>query len=426
LVQLVIVVAQGFARDELLLRAYQLTYLTLLSIIPALALAGTLVDLIGGGGSVIGALLDRYAAAAPSEARSFLLDRAAHFDFGALGPLGGVVLLATTVLAIGSVERALNAVWGVREARGWTRRIPDYLAVMVVAPLVVGVAIPLRTSLESQELVSWALQHPLFATLYHAGLRRLPALLLVLGFSFLYAFLPNTRVRWLSALLGGLAAAFLFGVTQELFVQLSIGAARSNAVFGALAGAALFLVWIYTSWSIFLLGAEVAYAHQTLPLYRREVRGEPASPAAREALGLAIAVECGRAFRDGAAPWSADGLSETLDVPLRTVRGVLDELASANILAECGGEHSGAFQLARPLEQIRVADLLAALRGPRTTALAVPDVARVVSAVLADVDEAAAAPAEGRNLRDLLDALGGPGNAAARPAGAVDRPGSAA
>ncbi|MEN8162082.1 MAG: YihY/virulence factor BrkB family protein, partial [Myxococcota bacterium] len=204
--QLAILVAQGFARDELLLRAHQLTYLTLLSLIPALALAGTFIDLIGGGGSVIQALLDRYAAAAPAETRSFILERVADFEFGALGPLGGAVLLATTVLAIGGVERALNAVWGVREPRGWSRRVPDYLAVMVVAPLVVGIAIPLRTSLESQELVSWALQHPLFATLYHAGLRWLPALLLVLGFSFLYAFLPNTRVRWLSALLGGLAA----------------------------------------------------------------------------------------------------------------------------------------------------------------------------------------------------------------------------
>jgi membrane protein len=413
LVQLAIVVAQGFVRDQLLLRAHQLTYLTLLSLIPALALAGTLVDLIGGGESVIRALLDRFAAAAPVEARTFILERVADFDFGALGPIGGAFLLGTTILAIGNVERALNAVWGVRESRRIARRVPDYLAVLVVTPLAVGVAIPLGASLESQELVSWALRHPLFETVYHAGLQRLPTLLLVLGFSFLYGFLPNTRVRPLSALLGGLTAALLFGVAQEGFVRLSIGAARSSAVFGALAGAGLFLVWIYVSWAVFLLGAEVAYAHQTLPLYRREVHGEPASPAAREALGLAIAVECARAFRDGAEPWSADGLSETLDVPLRTVRGVLHQIADAGILSECGGDQSGAFQLARPLEQVRVADLLAALRGPRNAALAVPEVGRVVLDVLAEVDAAAGAVAEGRNLRDLLDALGSPRDSAA-------------
>jgi membrane protein len=270
----------------------------------------------------------------------------------------------------------------------------------------VGIAIPLRATLESQSLVAWALQHPLFEALYHAGLRQLPTLLLVLGFSFLYGFLPNTRVRPVSALLGGLAAALLFGLAQHAYVSLSVGAVRSNAVFGALAGAALFLVWIYLSWSIFLLGAEVAYAHQTLALYRREVRGEPASPAARETLGLAIAVQCARAFREGAPPWTADALSEALDVPLRTVRGVLDELARAEILSECGGEREGAYQLARPLEQVRVADLLAALRGSRATALAAPEVAHAVAAVLAEVDRAAAAAAEGRNLRDLVDAIG--------------------
>jgi membrane protein len=410
--QLAILVAQGFARDQLLLRAHQLTYLTLLSLIPALALAVTLVDLIGGGEQVIRELLDRFAAAAPADVRAFILERVAAFDFGTLGPLGGGLLLATTVLAIGNVERALNAVWGVREVRPWARRIPDYLAVLVITPLAVGVAIPLRATLESQRFVAWALQHPLFDALYHAGLRQLPTLLLVLGFSFLYGFLPNTRVRPVSALLGGVAAALLFGLAQHAYVALSIGAARSNAVFGALAGAALFLVWIYLSWSIFLLGAEVAYAHQTLPLYRREVRGEPASPAARETLGLAIAVQCARAFREGGPPWTADALSEALDVPLRTVRGVLDELARAQILSECGGEREGAYQLARPLEQVRVAELLAALRGSRETALAAPEVARAVAEVLAEVDRAAAAAAEGRSLRDLVDALGP----------AVDRP----
>ena len=403
--QLAILVAQGFARDQLLLRAHQLTYLTLLSLIPALALAVTLVDLIGGGEDVIRTLLDRFAAAAPPEVRDFILARVAAFEFGRLGPLGGALLLATTVLAIGNVERALNAVWGVREVRPWARRIPDYLAVLLIAPFVLGVAIPLRATLESQQFLNWALENPLFAALYHAGLRQLPTLLLVLGFSFLYGFLPNTRVRPVSALLGGIAAALLFGFAQQAYVGLSVGAARSNAVFGALAGAALFLVWIYLSWSIFLLGAEVAYAHQTLPLYRREVRSAPAGPAAREALGLAIAVQCARAFREGAPPWTADALSEALDVPLRTVRSVLDELAAAHLVRECGGEQTGAYQLARPLEDVRVADLLAALRGSRRMVLAAPEVARAVAEVLSEVDRATFAAAEGRNLRDLVDTL---------------------
>jgi len=399
------VVSEGFARDQLLLRAHQLTYLTLLSLIPALALAVTVVDLVGGGEQVVRVLLDQFAAAAPAETRAFIVQRVAEFDFGALGPIGGAALLATTVLAIGNVESALNAVWGVKEARPWVRRIPDYLAVLVVAPLVLGVAISLRASLESQSLLRWALQNPLFEAAYHTGLRQLPGLLFAAGFSFVYWFLPNTRVRPLSAVLGGLAATVLFLLAQRAYLELSIGAARSSAVFGALASAVLLLVWVYFSWAIVLFGAEVSYAHQTLPLYRREVRGEPASPAAREALGLAIAVQCARAFRDGSPPWTADALSETLDVPLRTVRSVLDQLIGAGLLSHAGTEPGGPVQPARSLERIRVADLLAALRGSRDTGLAAPEVARAVAEVLADVDRAAATAAEGRNLRDLVETL---------------------
>jgi membrane protein len=350
------------------------------------------------------------------EAREFILERVPAFSFGALGGVGGVVLLATTVLAVGSVERALNAVWGVHDARPWVRRIPDYLAVLVVAPLVVGVAISLRATLESQGFVRWALQHPLFEALYDTGLRQLPTLLFVIGFSFLYWFLPNTRVRPLAALLGGATAGLLFSLAQSAYIGLSIGFSRAGAVFGAAAWVALFLVWVYFSWSIVLFGAEVAYAYQTLPLYRREVRGAPAGPAARETLGLAIAVQCARAFRDGTPPWTADALSEGLDVPLRTVRSVLEELARAGIVSASGDAQTGAYQPARPLEQIRVADLLAALRGTRETTLAAPEVASAVAEVLAEVDRATAVVAEGRNLRDLVDALGP----------AVDRPEPAA
>jgi membrane protein len=404
-------VAEGFARDQLLLRATQLTYLTLLSLIPALALAVAVIDLIGGGEQVVRQLLE-LVAAVPGEVREFILARVADFQFATLGPLGGALLLATTVLAIGNVERALNAVWGVREARPWMRRVPDYLAVLVVAPLVLGVAISLRATLESQGLLRWALQHPIFDAAYHKGLRQLPVVLFVIGFSFVYWFLPNTRVRWLSALLGGLAAAVLFSVAQFVYQELSVGAARAGAVFGVLANGVLFLVWVYISWAIVLFGAEISYAHQTLPLYRREVRGEPASPAAREALGLAIAVQCARAFRDGAPPWTADALSEALDVPLRTVRSVLDQLTQAGIVRPCGDEPNEAVQPARPLDRIRVVDLLAALRGSRETVLAAPEVARAVAEVLDEVDRAAESAAAGRNLRDLVEALGP----------AVDRP----
>jgi len=194
----------------------------------------------------------------------------------------------------------------------------------------------------------------------------------------------------------------LFSIVQWAYVRFSIGAARYDAILGSMAAIGLFLMWVYISWAIVLLGAEVAYAVQTLRLYRLEVQGAPAGAAAREFIGLAIAVQCARAFQRHAEPWTPQRLSDGLHVPFRTVQAILDELCTAGILAPCGGENVGAFQLGQPMEQTRVSDVLLALRGPRETAMSDPEVTQEVAAVLREVDQAAAVPAERRNLRDMV------------------------
>jgi membrane protein len=403
LLQLAIVIGEGFVRDQLLLRAYRLTYLTLLSLVPLLALAVTLVDLVGGSEQVLRWIVGQVAAGSP-EAVDYILRYVQQFDFRALGGVSSLILLATTILAVGGAEQALNAIWGVKKQRPWVRRVSDYLAVLIVAPLLLGVAIPLRTTLESQWVVQRLLEVPGFADLYRLGLAQAPTLLVVAAFSFLYWFLPNTEVRARAAAVGGLVAGVLFSAAQVLYLGFSVGAARYGAIFGTFAFLPLLMVWIYLSWAIVLFGAEVAYAVQTLPRYRREVRGQPAGPAAREAIGLAMALQVARAFRDGRAPWDTEALSDALDVPLRTVRGVMGELESAGVVRACAGEgEEGGYLLARPAERIRVADVLAALRGPREARLPGGEVARAVSEVFGAIDREALRVAEARTLHDLLE-----------------------
>jgi membrane protein len=177
-----------------------------------------------------------------------------------------------------------------------------------------------------------------------------------------------------------------------------------DEAFAASAWVVMFLVWVYIAWAVVLLGAEVAYAHQTLSLYRREVQGKAAGTAARETIGLAIALCCARAFHERTQPWHPDALSDSLDVPLRTVREVLRALEQAGIVAPCGGEAAGAFQMARPAEQVRVSDVLAALRGNPAVQLGVAELSRTVNGILAEVERAGGAVAESRTLRDLLSA----------------------
>lgn len=399
--------AEGVGRDQILLRAHSLTYLTLLSMVPLLALAVSLVELLGVSAELTRLIAGQLAAGSPEAAR-FIEERAAELEFGALGTLGGAVLLASTVLVVGSVEKSLNGIWGVTKQRPWVRRVPDYLAVLLVAPLLLGIAISLGTTLQSQWVLQRLLETPLFEDLLRFGLRQAPTLLLVAAFAFLYWFLPNTEVRLPSALLGAAVAGVLFTIAQRIYVGFNVGAARYDAVFGTFAALPLLMVWLYLSWAIILLGAEVAYAHQTLPTVRREARGKgsEAGPGVRETIGLAVALEAARGFRDGRPVWSAVNVADELDLPLRTVQEVAERLERAGIVIG-SGEREGGFQLGRPAEQVRVADVIAAIRGPRATEDVPPptEVGRLVQEVVRELEASEAKASEARTLHDLLEGV---------------------
>jgi membrane protein len=412
--QLGLLIVEGFGKDQLVLRAQSLTYLTVLSLVPFLALIVSFAAVLDVDKRVLQILVSYVSAAVP-EAGQYLMRWTQDLEFGALGPIMGGVLIATTVLAVGGIEQALNAIWGITKQRPWLRRIPDYLAVLVIAPLLLGVAIPLRASLESQWIVQRLLDVPGVSALYQFGLKQTPLLLVTAAFSFMYWFLPNTEVRVRSALLGGVVGGALFGAAQTAYVKLNVGAAKYSAIFGGFAALPLFIVWVFFSWAIFLLGAEVAYAYQTLARYRREVRGAAAGPAARELIGMAIVLECARAFDRGDPPWTVEGLSETLDVPLRTVRDVTERLAESGILAPSGGPTPDVFQMGRPAERVRVADVLRTLRGARDVVLGEPRLAAEARRTLEDVDAAAARVAEQRTLRDLIRELEAGGRADEEP-----------
>lgn len=366
--QVAVIVAQGVARNQTLLRASALTYFTMLSLIPLLALAIAMVDAFGAGEALVRLVTRQIGVVAPDAAEQ-IVTLVRRVDFRSLGVVGGATLFVTTVLALSNVEKALNYIWGVARQRPLVRRFPDYLAVLVVAPLLLAVAVSLGASLRSERFVQRLLEVPTLAPLFELGLRQAPTLLLWGAFSFLYWFLPNTTVRALPALGGGALAALLFSAVQAGYVAFQVGVARSNALFGSFAALPILLVWIYLSWAIVLLGAELAFALQNFTSFRQARIGEEPRPAEREAVGLALAARLARAFRVGRGGLTAEDLAEELDVPVRTVRSLLDDLERAGLVAPRGDQRSDGFQLGRAAECITIDELLTALRGPADAAL---------------------------------------------------------
>jgi membrane protein len=405
LLQFVVMTLEGFVRDRLLLRASGLSYFSVLSLVPLLTVVISIVGSLGVGIDFAEMVVSQVAAGSP-EAQARILALVREANLTGLGTLGAATLFLTTVLGIGNVESALNAIWGVRQERTLARRFADYLAVLVVAPLLLASALSLATTLQSQWLVQKLFEYRLFSLLSDLGLRQAPTVVLALGFAFLYWFLPNTTVRPFAAMLGGALAAVGVVTAQRLYLGLNVGVLRYDALFGGVAALPLLFVWIYVFWAIVLFGAEIAFAYDNLPRYRREVKGRPASPAEREAIGLRIALEVARAFRDGGPVWTADALAEALDAPVRSVRDVLAQLEGAGVVAARGAvEKEGGYQLGRSAERVLVTDVLRALRGERESALGDARVGALVASLLDELDASAEKGAGERTLADLVAGL---------------------
>lgn len=402
--QLSIMVGEGFVRDQLLLRASALTYVTALSLIPLLAVAFSIVRLFDPDNTLAGTAVEFIAAGSP-DAQATMLKLLDSADIVGLGSLGAAVLFVSSILALRHLETTLNSIWGIRKDRSLARRFSDYLAVVVVVPLFTGVAMSLGATLQSDPAVTWLLEMPGFALLYEMGLRHAPAFFLLIGFTFIYWFFPNTRVNAKSALLGGALAAVMFSVAQQTFVGLSFGLARYSALYGGLAALPLLFLWLYVCWAIILLGAEISFAHQNQDHYRLEVQSGSLCPAQTESLGLHLAVEVARGFRDDTRVPTAEVLASGVGSSVRAVREVLDLLEADGILSVCAvkGEDEG-YRLGRPAERIRVSHVLDAIRGSRgeiDEGLLTP-VNRVVGEMIEDLDRATASYATSHTVADIL------------------------
>ena len=374
LLQFAVMVGEGFVRDRLLLRASALTFMTALSAIPLLVVVVALVGLVGGQESLVDFAVSELTAVSP-EANRWIISRIQEVHIGSLGTMGGATLVLSAILALRHLESTLGDIWGVRQNRSWPRRFADYLAVLVVAPILTGIAVSLWASLGSEAVAQTLQSLPFVGWLHELKLFQLPQFLIWAAFGFLYWFFPNTSVSVRSAALGGFVAMLLFSLTRLVYVDLGVGAARYSVLFGGLVALPLVLTWLYVCWAVILFGAEIAFAHQNIAHYREDLRRTALPPAEKEFLAVRLMAAIAQDFKRHRAPKSADDLSQRLDAPVRALREILDELEEAGVVVASGlGEREPAYLPSRPLSDTTVADILHVIRRSRSEpAASAPD-----------------------------------------------------
>ncbi len=354
-----VVVIENFLDHKCLLRASALSFTTILSLVPFLALAFAILKGFGVH-NVLEPLIVERLAVGSSEIVTTIISYINNTKMTSLGAIGLAALIVTVISLLGSIEESFNDIWGVEETRSTYRKFSDYLSVVVSGPILLLAAMSITTSLQSQSLVRWLLTTAYFGDLLLFFFRIIPYVSIWVALVCLYSFIPNTRVRFVSALVGGILAGTAWQIAQWGYVHFQVGVAKYNAIYGTLAALPVFMIWIYTSWVIVLFGVEVVVAHQSRKTFLHDYDLGDLSYATREATALVILLSVAESFFREERPWTAERLADERRVPVRTVRKILSKLVTAGYLVVAEGEQT--YYPARDPEHVRVWAFLKNLR----------------------------------------------------------------
>ncbi len=322
---------KGFKEDNCLVSATALTFYTLFSIVPILALIFAIAKGFGYEKTLQDQILENY-----SEYREVLTSAFVYANSmlsttkgGLIAGIGIVLLLWSVMKLLISIENSFNEIWEVRIGRSWIRKTTDYLTIMMVGPLLLIISAGLEVAISNQ--LGNLKMLGFFGTILLKGL----AYLLVGGvFTFLYVALPNTKVHFKPAFMASVVATILFELLGWAYIRFQVGANQMNAIYGTFAALPLFLIWVQYSWYIVLFGAEVAYANQYVDHYELEEDIQNLSVRYKKVISLMVASVVAKRFYDQEPPLNVMQISEKLDLPSRLTKNIINEFVETGIFVE--------------------------------------------------------------------------------------------
>ena len=375
--RIILLTFRGFVENKCQLRASSLTFYSLLSIVPVMAMAFGVAKGFGFQHTLereVGKILSAHSEIASQimNVANSLLD---NTKGGLVAGIGFAFLVWTVLKVLSNIEQSFNEIWGVQESRTWVRKVSDYLSLMFLLPVLflvsstatVIVAGQIQAVMGKVSLLGY------FAPMIHILIRLLPLLVIWFMFTLLYIFMPNTHVRIRSALIAGIAAGTAYQMFQFLYVTFQIGVARQNAIYGSFAALPLFLIWLQASWMIVLSGAELSFATQNVDTYEFEPDAKLASPAFRKLLALRIVNLLVENFSLGEKPLDEDTIARELGIPVRLLRFLLHDLSAAGVITSVRmvQEKIHAYQPAFDPDEMTIATVLDTLETHGTDILPV-------------------------------------------------------
>ena len=358
--RIVVLSIRGLGVDRIQLRASALTFYSLLSVVPVFAMLFGIAKGFGFEKSLREYLLINL------EGQEEVLNWILNFSDvllektkgGVIAGIGIVVLAWAIVRVLGNIESSFNHVWGIKKARPIGRKITDYLSIMLICPVlfVLSSAVTVLITGQVEIIVHKISILGVISPAIIFTLKFLPYCVIWVLFSFVFIFLPNTKVNFSSGVLAGILAGTLYQLFQYAYISSQIYVVKYNAIYGSFAALPLFILWLQISWLIVLFGAEISFAHQNVDTYEFEPDCLKMSHSFKRLLTLRIVNLLMKSFYIRNEPWNEARISHKLEIPIRLVRQILFELVQTGLVSEINvnGDNEIAFQPAFDPESMTI------------------------------------------------------------------------
>ncbi|MFA9461873.1 YhjD/YihY/BrkB family envelope integrity protein [Thiohalorhabdus methylotrophus] len=312
-----------------------LVYTTLLSLVPLLAFGFSVLTGLGMQNRLEPLLLG-FLAPLGSESQDFanrILGFVGQIEVGVLGTVGLGFLLFTVGSLIYKIETGFNFIWDIREARSWPQSVSGYLSVIFGGPVLLFTATGMTAAVLDSPLFRVVSGLEPLGTLVTLVSQLIPYLLVIGAFTLFYLLVPNTPVPLVNAFTGGVVAGLLWQLSGWAFGTFVATSTNYTFIYSGFAIGLLFMIWLYLSWLILLVGARITFYFQH-PEYLGQpdpgtpLRGRPRQRAALTAMFLLC-----RSFQRREPAWTLERLEARLGIPRNPLKGVLEDLHQAGLIA---------------------------------------------------------------------------------------------
>lgn len=396
-------ILRDLSRGQINLYAMGLVYATLLSIVPLIAFAFAVLKAFGAHRELQPVILEFFKpmGAGATEFTNKVMEFADSVSTGVVGSLGLALLLWTLLGTIKKVEDGFNFLWRVEHARSFARRVTEYVALLIVGPIVVVSFLGLSHRALDTAGAGIVRYVPFGERLVNFAIEISPFIMVAAIFSAVYKFVPNTRVKWKPALTGGVVAGLLWAIVGKLFTAFVVYTTRLSVVYAGFAIIVVALLWTYFGWLILLIGAQLSFYMQNRHYLRLGLTELRLSAVQRETLTLKCMFLIARSYHDGKSRWSVDDLAQELGMPGIGISRIVNSLEAAHLVTLTDDEK---LLPARDLGQITVQEIMDIARNEKAGQVAPRNLKLPAVDKIAGIMDAAWRKSAGElTLRDLVE-----------------------